>query len=75
VKASLRRRRKRSLVWARRALSDLDEIHEYIGRDEFGEMLKRRYRVVYRVGDAQVEVLTVFESHRAFPRGVVPDED
>lgn len=104
-----RRRRKRRLIWARRAVSDLDAIHGYIGRDdtvaadrwvralmalaeraaklpwtgrkvpelsrdEFREMIKRTYRVVYRVSETEVEVLTVFEGHRTFPRGVGQEE-
>jgi hypothetical protein len=33
-------------------------------------VFKRTYRIVYRVRDDRMEVLTVFEGHRLFPRDV-----
>ena len=42
-------------------------------RPELREVLLRSYRIVYTVGDDAVEVLTIFEGHRLFPKGVVPD--
>ncbi len=33
-------------------------------RDDIRELLKRSYRVIYRVLDDRIEVLTVFEGHR-----------
>lgn len=41
-----------------------------LGRDDVREVLKRTYRIVYRVRDDHMEVLTVFEGHRLFPRDV-----
>jgi len=41
-----------------------------IGRDDIREVLKRSYRIVYRVVGDRLEVLTVFEGHRLFPRDV-----
>jgi mRNA-degrading endonuclease RelE of RelBE toxin-antitoxin system len=35
-----------------------------LGRNDVREVIIRGYRIVYRVGDETVEVLTVFESHR-----------
>ncbi len=42
-------------------------------RPELREVLLRSYRIVYFVGDDAIEVLTVFEGHRLFPKRVVPD--
>ncbi len=33
------------------------------------ELVEGNYRIVYRVRRKTVEILTVFESHRRFPRG------
>jgi len=41
-----------------------------LGRDDIREVLKRTYRVVYRVRGDRVEVLAIFEGHRLFPRDV-----
>ncbi len=41
-----------------------------IGRDDIREVLKRSYRIVYRVRGDRLEVLTVFEGHRLFPRDI-----
>jgi toxin ParE1/3/4 len=38
-----------------------------LGRDDIREVIKRNYRIVYRVGAERIEVLTVFEGHRRFP--------
>ena len=94
-----------AIVWADRALSDLEAIGDFIaadnpvaaarwvgvlvataqraagapmagrrvpelGRDDIREVFKRTYRVVYRVRTDRIEVLTVFEGHRLFPKGV-----
>ncbi len=47
-------------------------VPEY-ARPELREVLLGSYRIVYLVGDDAVEVLTVFEGHRRFPEGVLPD--
>jgi plasmid stabilization system protein ParE len=41
-----------------------------LGRDDLREVLKRSYRIVYRVRDEHMEILTVLEGHRLFPRDV-----
>ena len=41
-----------------------------LGRDDVREVFKRTYRIVYRVQDDQLEILTVFEGHRVFPHDV-----
>lgn len=33
-------------------------------RDDVRELIQARYRVVYRISDGLIEVLTVFEGHR-----------
>jgi plasmid stabilization system protein ParE len=45
-----------------------------IGREDVREVFKRAYRIVYRVAETRIEILTVFEGHRRFPSDV-PDED
>lgn len=39
-----------------------------LARDDIREVFSRTYRIVYRVTRARIEVLTVFEGHRSFPR-------
>lgn len=34
------------------------------GREEIREVIKKHYRIVYRITKTQIQVLTVFESHR-----------
>lgn len=41
-----------------------------IAREDIREVFVRSYRIVYRVRAIRIEVLTVFEGHRRFPRGV-----
>jgi toxin ParE1/3/4 len=38
-----------------------------IGRDDVREVIKRSYRIVYRVRPDSVDVLAVFEGHRRLP--------
>lgn len=38
-----------------------------IGRSDVQEVFCRTYRIVYRVTESAVVVLTVFEGHRVFP--------
>jgi toxin ParE1/3/4 len=37
-----------------------------VGRDDVREVFLRNYRIVYRVGEGRIDVLTVFEGHRSF---------
>ncbi len=46
-------------------------VPEY-SRAELREVLLRTYRIVYRVCDDGIEILTVFEGHRLFPEEVTP---
>jgi toxin ParE1/3/4 len=41
-----------------------------IGREDVREVLKRTYRIVYRVRESRLEVLTVFEGHRSLPTDI-----
>jgi plasmid stabilization system protein ParE len=43
-----------------------------IGRSDVRELLLRSYRIVCRVSDGHIAVLTVFEGHRLFPTDVEP---
>ena len=39
-------------------------------REDLRQILVRTYRIVYRVGDRQVEIITVFEGHHLLPGDV-----
>ncbi len=41
-----------------------------LGRADVREVFLRTYRVVYRVSEARLEILTVFEGRRLFPCGL-----
>lgn len=43
--------------------------------DDVREVFLRSYRIVYRVLEDEVHVLTVFEGHRLFPGDVVADSE
>lgn len=45
------------------------------GRNDVREVLQRTYRIVYRVRDGQIDVLTIFEGHRLLPGDAIPDQD
>jgi toxin ParE1/3/4 len=45
-----------------------------LARDDIREVRKRTYRIVYRVAPGRIDVLTVFEGHRQFPRDAAEDE-
>lgn len=45
-----------------------------IGREDVRGLLLRNYRLVYRVLDRAIDVLTVFEGHRLLPGDVVEHE-
>lgn len=45
-----------------------------LDRKDVREVFLRSYRIVYRVLDAEIQVLTVFEGHRLFPREAVVDD-
>ncbi|RLB65427.1 MAG: plasmid stabilization protein [Deltaproteobacteria bacterium] len=49
-------------------------VAEYADRGDIREVLRRRYRIVYRVRGEAIEVLTIFESHRLFPRTAGPSD-
>ena len=36
-------------------------------REEIRELLIGNYRIVYKVGEKKVDILTIFERHRRFP--------
>src|SRR5258708_37613232 len=46
-----------------------------LGRDDVREVFKRTYRIVSRVTEERVEVLTVFEGHRRLPAGVLVEDE
>jgi hypothetical protein len=39
------------------------------------EVLQRTYRIVYRVREDQIDVLTIFEGHRLLPGNAIPDRE
>jgi plasmid stabilization system protein ParE len=44
-------------------------VPEY-GRDDVREVIKRGYRVIYRVFDDRVEIITVRDGHRRLPDNI-----
>jgi plasmid stabilization system protein ParE len=44
-----------------------------LGREDVREILRRSYRIVYRILDDRVQVLTVFEGHRRLPPDLLDD--
>ena len=46
--------------WAGRVVPEVE-------RPDVREVFLRSYRIVYRVADEEIHVLTVFEGHRLFP--------
>ena len=44
-------------------------------REEISEVLLRNYRIVYRVYENAIQVLTVFEGHRLFPSDIETNSD
>ena len=45
------------------------------GRTDIREVFLRNYRIVYRVREGSILVLTVFEGHRLFPPGAADAGD
>lgn len=45
------------------------------GRNDLREVLQRTYRIVYRVREDQIDVLTIFEGHRLLPGDAIPDQE
>lgn len=45
-----------------------------LAKDVIREIIRHPYRIVYKVGDRTIDILTVFEGHRRLPAGVVPDD-
>ena len=72
-----------AMRWVERLVADVGRaaemplagrvVPEYADRGDIREVLRRTYRIVYRVREEAIEVLTIFEGHRLFPEGVVPD--
>ena len=42
-----------------------------LGREDVREIIKRNYRIVYRIFADRVQVLTVFEGHRRLPHNLI----
>ena len=38
-----------------------------IGNENIRELIAKKYRIIYRVSDIRIEILTVFEGHRLLP--------
>jgi toxin ParE1/3/4 len=41
-----------------------------LGKDDVREVFLKSYRIVYRLHDEEIEVLTVFEGHQLFPESL-----
>ena len=46
-----------------------------VGSQDVREVFVRTYRIVYKVRQRQIDVLTVFEGRRIFPDDVVPPDN
>ncbi|MDA8020345.1 MAG: type II toxin-antitoxin system RelE/ParE family toxin [Thermoanaerobaculia bacterium] len=57
--ARLRRRAQQAAEYP-----DSGRIVPELGRDDLREVVERGYRIIYRISDREIHVLTVFESHR-----------
>jgi addiction module RelE/StbE family toxin len=44
-------------------------------REDIREVLVVNYRIMYRVHDDAIEVLTVLEGHQQFPHDAIPDDE
>ncbi len=74
-----------AMRWVDRLIADVERaaempiagriVPEYADRQDLREMIRHTYRIVYRVWDEAIEVLTIFEGHRLFPMEAVPDDD
>ena len=74
-----------AMQWVEKLISDVERaaamplagriVPEYADRRDIREVFRRTYRVVYRVRDEAIEVLTIFEGHRLFPEEAIPDSD
>jgi plasmid stabilization system protein ParE len=42
-----------------------------LARDDAREILLKSYRLVYLLTESRIQVLTVFEGHRRFPKGLL----
>ena len=62
------RKRARSAASSPRAGRHVPEVE----REDVREVILGAYRIVYRVLDGTIHVLTVFEGHRQFPKEAVP---
>ncbi|WP_225073953.1 type II toxin-antitoxin system RelE/ParE family toxin [Desulfuromonas sp. CSMB_57] len=58
------------------ARTDMLQEHPHAGRrvpevpkSGFRELVEANYRIVYRIHEGTIEVLTVFEAHRLYPGG------
>jgi len=64
------RLRQRARAAARRRLSG--RVVPELQRADVREVLLRNYRLVYRLRDNEIHMLTVFEGHRRFPAEDLP---
>ena len=44
-------------------------------RDDIREVLLRSYRILYRVLDEEIHILTVVEGHQQLPCSSIPDDE
>ena len=66
-----------AMQWVDKLMSDVERaatmplagriVPEYADRSDIREVFRRKCRIVYRVRDEAIEVLTIFEGHRLFP--------
>jgi len=74
-----------AMQWVDKLISDVERaaamplagriVPEHADRRDIREVLRRTYRIVYRVRDEAIEMLTIFEGHRLLPEEAIPDSD
>lgn len=55
------------------ALPQTGRVVSEIGREDVREVFVNTYRIVYRICEEEIHVLTVFEGHQLLPQGVVDE--
>jgi plasmid stabilization system protein ParE len=74
-----------AMRWVDRLIADVERaaemplagrlVPEYADRGDIREVFRRTYRIVYPVRDEAIDVLTIFEGHRLFPHGALPEDE
>jgi len=74
-----------AIQWVDKLISDIERaatmplagriVPEYSDHHDIREVFRRVYRIVYCIRNETIEVLTIFEGHRIFPKEAIPNSD